>query len=113
MNKIVGCDILIYYPNFSEVYTTHTYTSTTNLRGVISQNGNTPAKINFTTTERELLSIVDNLKYFQTLLLGHHITVYMGHKNLTFETIHDIKSHTLAPYVGIIWPPYKIYQRSR
>ena len=37
------------------------------------------------TTERELLSIVYTLKEFQTIILGHRITVYTYHKNLTFE----------------------------
>ena len=37
------------------------------------------------TTERELLSIAENLKQFCTIILGHRITVYTDHKNLTFE----------------------------
>ena len=67
MQKILGCDVLLSYPNFSEIYIIHTEASKTKLGGFISQNGKlvafhscklTPAQINYTTTEKKLLSIV-------------------------------------------------------
>ena len=63
----------------------NTYTRKNNLRGSISQNKNlidfyscklTPAQINYTDTEQELLSIAETSKKFRTILLGHRITVY-------------------------------------
>ena len=36
----------------------------------------TPAQINYMTTKRELLSIVETLKEFRKIILGHSITVY-------------------------------------
>ena len=71
MNRIAGRDIIISYPNFSEYFIIHTDASKTQLEEIISQNGHpvsfylhklTPVKINHTTTERELLSIVETLK---------------------------------------------------
>ena len=71
MKKIVGRDILLYYPNFSERFIIHTDAIKTQLGEVISQNGKpivfcsrklTPSQINYTTTERELLSKVETLK---------------------------------------------------
>ena len=35
-----------------------------------------PAKVNYTTTERELLSIVETLKELKNILLGQQMKVY-------------------------------------
>ena len=60
-NKIVGTDILLSCPNFSEEFIIHKYAIKTNLGGVMSQYGkpiafysrkSTPEQINYTTTER-------------------------------------------------------------
>ena len=40
MKKIVGRDVLLYYPNFSEGFIIHKDASKTQLGGVISQNLN-------------------------------------------------------------------------
>ena len=96
MKKIVGRDVLLYYPHFSENFIIHTDARKTQLGGLMIQNGKptafyssklTPAQINYTNTERELLSIVKILKEFRKIMLGHRLIVYTNHKNLTFENL--------------------------
>jgi len=94
MKTIVGRDTLLAYPNFDEEFVIHTDASKYALGGVISQKGMpiafysqklTDAQTRYTTTERELLAIVEILKEFRTILLGQRIKIYTDHKNLTFK----------------------------
>ena len=86
---------MLAYPNFDEVFDIHTDASHTQLGMVISQKGApiafysrklNPAQTRYTTTERELLAIVETLKEFKNILLGQQIRVYTDHKNLTYKT---------------------------
>ena len=86
------------YPNFSEPFDIHMDASLHQLDACISQNGKpiafysqklNPAQTRYTTTERELLSIVEVLKEFRNILLGQQIRVHTDHENLTYKTFHS------------------------
>ena len=95
IKKVISRDVLLTYPKFNEIFDIHTDASDEQLGAVISQNGKpiafysrklNSAQKNYTTTERELLSIVETLKEFKNILYGQEIRVYTDHKNLTCKT---------------------------
>jgi transposase InsO family protein len=92
--RLVSREVLLSYPVFNETFDIHTDASDTQLGSVISQKGKPIAfysrKLNnaqrrYTTTEQELLAIVETLKEFRNILLGQTIRVYTDHKNLTYQ----------------------------
>ena len=94
MKWSISRETLLVYPDFSKPFDIHTNASKVQLGAVISQYNKpitfysrklNPAQVNYTTTERELLSIVETLKEFRNILLGQQIKVYNDHKNLTYK----------------------------
>ena len=93
IKRVMAKDTLLHYPDFNKPFEIHTDASLHQIGAVITQEGKPVAfysrklrngQHNYTTTERELLAIVETLKEFRTILLGHKIKVYTDHKNLTF-----------------------------
>jgi RNase H-like domain found in reverse transcriptase len=87
--------VMLAYPDFNKPFEIHTDASHYQLGAVISQGGKpiafysrklNPAQTRYTTTERELLSIVETLKEYRNILLGHQIEVFTDHKNLVYKT---------------------------
>eukprot|EP00957_Ditylum_brightwellii_P074807 5685070-Ditylum_brightwellii.AAC.1 len=85
----VAKNTLLVYPGFNEKFDIHTDTRKHQLGAVKSQKGHPIAfsskklnkvQMNYTTTEKELLAIVETLKEFRNILLGQRITVYTDHK---------------------------------
>ena len=95
IKQILSREVLLSYPAFTTPFEIHTDASNVQLGAVISQNGLpiafysrklTPAQTRYTTTEHELLAIVETLKEFRNILLGQQLTIYTDHKNLTHKT---------------------------
>ena len=89
---------MLAYPDFNEVLHVFTDASDTQLGAVIMQKSKpiafysrklNPAQKRYTTTERELLSIVKTLKEFRAILLGQQIVIHTDHLNLTYKKINS------------------------
>ena len=86
-------ETLLIYPDWKLLFTVQTYASDKQLGAVISQY-NKPISFfyrklskpqrNYTTTEKELLAIVECLKQFRGIIFGCEINVFSDHKNLVY-----------------------------
>ena len=91
MKRIVSRAVTLAYPDFNKPFVLYTDASDFQLGAVITQDGKplafysrklNSAQRNYTVTEKELLSIVETLREFRGILLGHEIKIYTDHKNL-------------------------------
>ena len=100
MKALVMKDTLLLYPDPNKPFIIETDASDYQLGGVIKQFNEvhqkllpiafysrklTSSQMNYTTIEKELLSIVEVFKEFRQILLGSRIVVHTDHKNLTHE----------------------------
>jgi len=96
VKRMICKEAILAFPNFNEEFVIYTDASNYQLGGVITQQKRPlafysrklkDAQTRYTTTERELLSIVEILKEFRTILLGQKIIVYTDHKNLIYNDL--------------------------
>jgi len=94
IKKVIARHTILAYPDFDKPFEIHTDASAYQLGACISQDKKpiafysrklTPAQTRYTTTERELLSIVETLKMFRTILMGQQLIVHTDHENLTYK----------------------------
>jgi ribonuclease HI len=87
-------EVVLAYPDFSVPFEIYTDASKYQIGSVITQKDKplafysrklTDPQTRYTVTELELLAIVETLREYKCILLGHLITIYTDHKNLTFS----------------------------
>ena len=114
MKKMVAEKTMLRYPNSDKPFFIHTDASDVQLRVTISQSSYpvayfscmlTKAQKNYTTTDKELRSIVKVLKEFLTILYGHQVEVQTDHKNRTHQnTNHNLRilrQHLILEEYGV------------
>ena len=96
---MVSAETLLSYPDWKLPFTFHNDASDKHLGDFISQNNKPIAFLsiklikpqhNYTTTEKELLAILECLKQFCIILFDYEINVFSYHKNLVYaETLNE------------------------
>jgi hypothetical protein len=89
-----ACEVVLAYLDFSVPFKIYTNASKYQIRSIISQKDKplafysrklTDSQTRYTVTDLKLLPIVETLHEYKCILLGHLITIYTDHKNLTFS----------------------------
>ncbi len=96
MHLLIAADALAAYPDHNKWFNVYTDASEFQLGACIIQEGRpiayflqmlTKSQQNYTTMEKDMLSIVATLKEFLGMLLGADIHVFTDHENLVFDTL--------------------------
>ena len=122
MKRILARETLLAHPDFSQPFHVHADASKLQLGAVISQGGRpiafysrklADAQTRYTTTERELLSIVESLKEFRNILFGHQIIIHTDHENLTFKVFNSERVMRWRLYIEEYSPDLRYIKGSK
>ena len=108
IKQVITDDVMLSFPDFNKTFEIHTDASDYQLGSVIMQDRKpiafysrklNSAQRNYTTGEREMLSIVETLRAYRNILLGHDIIIYTDHKNL----VNDRTRHESSRIQRWVW----------
>ncbi|KAG7357555.1 reverse transcriptase RNA-dependent DNA polymerase [Nitzschia inconspicua] len=94
MKAMVGKEVMLSFPNYNERFQLYTDASDLQLGAVLMQGKKTlaffskklnKAQRNYSVGEKEMLSIVEALKEFRTMIYGYPIDIHTDHKNWTHD----------------------------
>jgi hypothetical protein len=124
MRLLMAANALAAYPDHNKRFDVYTDASNFQLGTCIIQEGRpvayflqklTKSQQNYTTMEKDMLSIIATLKEFRSMLLGVDIHVFTDHKNLTFDTLKTqcvlhwhMKIEKFSPMLHYIEGPHNI-----
>jgi hypothetical protein len=86
-------EVVLTYPDFSIPFKIYTDASKYQIKSIITQKHKpfsvysrklTDPQMRYTVTELKLLGIVETCHEYKCILLGHLISIYTNHKNITF-----------------------------
>lgn len=95
MKRVVAKEVLLSFPDYTKRFEIHIDASDRQLGAVLKQGDKTlaffskklkSAEKNYGVGEKEMLSAVEALKEFRTMILGYPIDIYTDHKNWTYGT---------------------------
>ena len=108
IKQVITSEVMLSFPDFNKPFEIHTDASDYQLGSVIMQERRpiafysrklNSAQRNYTTGEREMLSIVETLRAYRNILLGHEIVIYTDHKNL----VNDRTRHESSRIQRWVW----------
>jgi hypothetical protein len=108
IKQVITDQVMLSFPDFNKPFEIHTDASDFQLGSVIMQD-NKPiafylqklnsAQQNYMTGERKMLSIVETLRAYRNILLGHEIVIFTDHQNL----VNDRTRHESSRIQRWIW----------
>jgi hypothetical protein len=95
IKSILAKETMLTFPDFTKTFHVHADSSEYQLGAVISQDTKpiafysrklNKAQKNYTVGEREMLGLIETLREYRNILLGHDIILYTDHQNLVNPT---------------------------